>query len=450
MQAALGALLDGKDPVLRRNAILFVHWKPDEAVARLGPLLAADPDRLVRRNVALVLLSPQLLLKALDDPDEAVHCAAVDNLLGLSPTMTMVLRALRDPSPRIQFRAMVALREMVVETLRIEVPGLDDESPEFPLPGNADNRRYALNRLKEETSPAVRGLLAMALGEKGHDDFAAVTPLLLTALRQETGNPLPGRRSLQDRMLGEFGRLGPATAPAVEELLRQVAEVDGRFIENQESEPLPAQRAKVVFSALIGIGRGAVPQLTAALKSENRTLRTTAAMVLAHVDPTGDAAIPVLVEALDSPSWYVYPDDPWLAAVREEIERLTNIQEQTMLRADVWSLVKIGPRAVPPLLDKALHTEPGDGIANPCLEAIGLIPQGGREAAPQLVRLLKDKDQPLRAHAAWILGSLGIADALPALGEAAGDPAASVRKAAQQARNAILSRIERESDPFGK
>jgi hypothetical protein len=201
---------------------------------------------------------------------------------------------------------------------------------------------------------------------------------------------------------------------------------------------------KVVFSSLVRIGRGAVPQLTAALKSENRTLRTTAALALAHIEPANDAPLPVLLDALNSSSWPVLPNDPWLDGLWEETKQVWHSHFPTSLRADEWALLKIGPRAVPQLVRRAL--EATGGGEQPYLETIGSMPHGGREALPNLIIALKHKDEATRARAAGFLGRLGsaAADAIPALGEAAGDAASSVRLAAEQSRDNILAQVAME------
>jgi HEAT repeat protein len=99
----------------------------------------------------------------------------------------------------------------------------------------------------------------------------------------------------------------------------------------------------------------------------------------------------------------------------EEPQRLKAFAEWTEQDAAKDALGRIGPAAVPALLQTL--RDPSADVRRKGVEVLGRMGDGATAAVPELVRLLDDPDPEVRKSAARTLGRIGPAakDAVPAL-----------------------------------
>jgi HEAT repeat protein len=162
----------------------------------------------------------------------------------------------------------------------------------------------------------------------------------------------------------------------------------------------------------------ALPALIKALEDEDKQVWSSAVAVIATLGPEAKDAIPVLIAAFDS---------------RSQRGRRARDSRQILMR-NSYALTRIGPAAVPPLLE-ALRQEDA-GLRTGAARALGPMGAAAREAVPLLINNLADGRDPVRDEAMTALGLIG-PDAGPALVTALADGEARRRAGAAQALSLI-------------
>jgi HEAT repeat protein len=211
-----------------------------------------------------------------------------------------------------------------------------------------------------------------------------------------------------------------------------------------------------------------VTKLVADLKSNDPDVRRAAAKGIAEMGPDAKSASPALLNALKKDKDLfvrrfaaqalgdVEADPktavPALAAVLKEDDK------KELVEAAVTSLGKMGPTAVPPLIDAVKNkaaaakkdkakkgqapTDPTAFVRTKAIEALGNIGAKAKPAVPVLIESLRDAN--VRAEAAEALGNIGPAakEAIPALQEAAGAKGNKKDKNFKQAVNVAIKKIQ--------
>lgn len=219
-------------------------------------------------------------------------------------------------------------------------------------------------------------------------------------------------------------------APAIEKLAQQLASRDRDT----------RREAAYQLNQLGAAARPALPALITALEDQDKQVWSDAIGAVTALGPDAKDAIPALIESLN---------DNTARGGRERDRR------QMMMRSAV-ALARIGPAAVPPLIE-ALRSHEASVRAG-AARALGGMGAGARAAIPALVKNLGDGDENARAADIEALGSLG-ADARPALLASLADQDARRRAGAVLAlgaeeigdanvAGALLGRAEKETDPL--
>jgi HEAT repeat protein len=250
----------------------------------------------------------------------------------------------------------------------------------------------ALVPLLESTDKRLRNTVCAALGNMGSQAKAAV-PALVKLLAIKDSN-------LQKTVVRTLGRIGPAAREALEPLDKLTHSTD------------PATRA-AAFSVLGLIShdpRDLLPRALAALEDRDDTVQLSGLELLAQADPRHPKLIPATLALLDKPT--------------------------LRMRVFVF-LPRLGPAgsaAVPTLVD--LLNSKDLSVRYQVLNALGQMGPAAREAVPALVETLKDSNRQVRSNALLALHNLGptAREAVPALIRILKDPDANLR---QQALSAL-------------
>jgi len=229
-------------------------------------------------------------------------------------------------------------------------------------------------------------------------------------------------------------------------------------------------RCLVLCAACSGVGAAQaadMAKLVADLKSPDSDVRRAAAKGLSEMGPDAKASAPALVSALKNdkdlfvrrfaaqalgdvgaePKTAV----PALSAVLKEEDK------KELVEAAVTSLGKMGPTAVPPLVDALKNkagaakkapkkgpvpTDPTAFVRTKAAEALGNIGPGAKAAVPALIGALNDRD--IRTEAAIALGNIGpdAKDAVSALQGAAKAKGNKKDKAFKEAVNEAIKKIQ--------
>jgi HEAT repeat protein len=245
--------------------------------------------------------------------------------------------------------------------------------------------RYAplvlrLVNAEESDESALQGLAVLNAGQ-----WAAIRPMATRLLENLRG-------PAQARLADLFERRG-VTAQAI----------------HDTRSHRPAVRAQA--AEILGQLRHepAVPELCRLLRDRNRDVRQVATRALGRIGDS--AAVLPLMETLGS-------DRPVPKHITAQ------------------AVFRLGPSAVPALAAAVDHVDPG--VREVAIETLGMA--GGYEAAPGIIRALRDDDvADVRVRAARALGTLGLPSAVEPLLEVtrAGEPA--VREAAVHALGGLGS-----------
>jgi serine/threonine protein kinase/HEAT repeat protein len=364
------ALADDK-PAVRRyamQALARIGLDAKEAIAVYGPA-AQDADREVRQHAlqALSRVGP-------DGRDQAV---------------SSLLAALRSPKADVRRDALAAL-----EGIRwfgpSQVPALQTALAD----PSAEVRRFAaatLGNLGREAEPAVPALLDALRDPDAGVAQAAADALVKTEPSAELALPTLTRlvespdKGVRQRALVVLTKLGPDARDKVRPLLLKALRDDDPGVRRPALQWLAANGRPT---------RADLPQLKAALRSTDPTIRGYTAAALAQLGPGARAEVlPLLLETLRD----LVPE------VRQKV---------------LEGLDKLGPPEatdLPRLLQAARSDRPPVRLY--AAKALGQLGPAAREAVPLLTSFLDDPDAEVAAAAAVALGTLGpeAATAVPQL-----------------------------------
>jgi HEAT repeat protein len=423
----------------RRIASMVIARKwwmpPHEIQATLAHLARNDPDRHVRRNAVLAFTdcteldanTRNALEDLLDDKDETVR-RAVSRVL--HPSRECLVEALRNTSAPVRVEAAIRLGdELSIRDSRVMLGSGEKKDPKLLAELNE-----LVARLQKDPDPLVRGLLALGIVSSFPDyrekypELKTALPLVLEAMEVDAKDPLPcepeHRSDFRHHMIWLLGIIGPDAAPAVPLIMEILAEGEEQptGIYGQGNEE--TDRAAIVVTALIGIGRPAIPHLKKALKDPKPVVRISAAMALAYIDPSIEEGLPILLKSFRGECW-------------------GKCMGAQFHRADAFALGALGHRALPKLLDMARRGElDKSGTDQPfsfpwsdLSIVLSAMKPDADKVVPLLLETLKDPNEHAR-----ILAALGLryhaqhADTvLPPLKAATEDTSPHVRSAAEEA-----------------
>lgn len=183
-------------------------------------------------------------------------------------------------------------------------------------------------------------------------------------LRIETGNWIT--RASAARKLGNLGEAARPAIPSLRELIRDEAE---SWLVRSEA-----------VCALATISPDTLPEIHWALSNLPPRIRWAAAYALGRSRASPQEVVPLLVEALEDPSWLV----------RSEAAR---------------SLASQGLAAVPPLRKALKDDEPRVQAA--AAHSLGQLGEDAQRAVPDLQEALSDENWLVRSAAVYALGRMG-------------------------------------------
>jgi HEAT repeat protein len=245
---------------------------------------------------------------------------------------------------------------------------------------------WSLGRLGGANVP--RSLLEVLQGDR--DGPADVAGQALWQMGRDSKEVVPALVALLSKPPKETGRartllvlLGPIAVPDLAAAL-------------DKGEPAVQQAAAEVLGQIGPVAREAVSALAKNLQDKPLPVKMAAALALAQIDPTRQDAVPLLADSLDNQAAvdalaFLGPNahDAATALIAALKHRDKAIRDAVR-----HALARIGPRAVPKLID-ALKNGNGD-VAILAAEALGAILPPPTEAVAALRQALK-RD---RAHAA--------------------------------------------------
>jgi HEAT repeat protein len=321
--------------------------------------------------------------------------------------------------------------QSIVENLKSKKPGIRAQAAESlgELGPRAAPVVDELIAALQDTDARVQAESMIALGRIGPASRAAV-PALLTILKGDNVR-------LVERAIDTLGVIGPDSAEAVPRLVEILkgddpsragaAAIALARILPADAEPLNdvvtvlIQSLKSRQSSVRGdaaralgmIGPQALPALAELIRGSTADPEAAASaeIALEWMGPTAEPAVPVLIDALQSP------------------------KERVAIHA-AGALGAVGPAAsnAVPALRKALASKIATIRAHTA-SALGDIGPAGSDAVNDLILALKDPDEHVRREAAQALGKMGPAAraAVPALVAALGDVIGTVTIHAAQA-----------------
>ncbi|MCC7419866.1 MAG: HEAT repeat domain-containing protein [Planctomycetaceae bacterium] len=397
-----------------------IHKRIDATLA----LIESSPDPRIRQLQAMAIHDvlrwhgnetylPRLL-KALDgEPEEEVRRALFNTYMLLSDSygksdeeLKVLTSRMRDSSDRIRMLAAFSLM------------GATDSDD------NKLNSEHPLVReLSSERDPDIRALAAQVFGLKSGRDDRRVVAAILRALRQEEENPTPlvgtvdaGANlmgyDLRSSLFAYAGSLGRGAAGLVP-LMLDCVRFGGPGTGFDEGRWHP--QTLYLIDALRGIGDAADPLLIDALSSPSARVRQLAAIALSERKAAPQAAVPVLLKSLRGDC------DGYCAYI--------------FVRFDEVAIGRYGAVAVPGLIKMAAQNSEN---RLPIL-AILRMDQDDVEVTEAILRSASDSDAAVRLTAVNALESrIKHTDmVLRALPQAENDPAAAVAEAALAVRDRI-------------
>jgi len=257
--------------------------------------------------------------------------------------------------------------------------------------------------------------------------------------------------TVPERWLRDWGVVEPLKWDQAADRLTALGE-DAVLPLVQAREDENVQRA--AHSALMRMGRRAVPRLIEALKNEKPLVRFFAAEVLGDIGPAAKDAAPAITELMSDQNWGVRVQaaralgkiGPAGKGAVPALGRALGDTRWEVRQTAAFALGVIGPaakRTVPAIA--RLLTDEEENVRRTAALALGLIGPPAKDAVPALRKALGDGNDGVRCYAAAALGCIGAAanDAAPALKKLAqNDEDEDVRKAAAEA----LKKIQPEQD----
>jgi HEAT repeat protein len=326
--------------------------------------------------------------------------------------------------------------------------------------GGVDGADFAL--MLTNSNPKVALDAARALN--------AVRPLpkdILPLLVEMIDRPPPVDKELEEigamRMelaeaIGSFGKdAEPAVAALVKALAATTAEDFDKYFRPPLSKGGPPLDELPTMAALRKIGKPAVPAMIEWIKGDKQLLQWLAARVLAGIGADASAALPALQAAFDKRAergdaadvFFMaafglaivqFGNDPATivgkiaglmevasaeekfyaasvlaffgrkaAAAAPALIKLLDDEEILIRKAAVKTLSVIGPGAklAVPALAKKLSTETDVALRNEILEAFRSLGPSAADAAPELSKLLRNKDEGFRRDVLTTIAELG-------------------------------------------
>lgn len=210
-----------------------------------------------------------------------------------------------------------------------------------------------------------------------------------------------------------LGLIGPEAKKAVPTLIRTL----------KDKSPRVCKRA---FEALEKIGPAAIPELIEALKDKNKKVRSMAASALGKIGPKANKAIPALIKLLKGKGKI----DP---KADQETRSITMIARYSGDRVRLYSalaLGEIGPQAIPELIK--LLKEKDNRVRYFAMRALMEMGPKAEKAIPDLIAVLKEDNFRMHRIAISTLAYVGL-KAIPALVKLLSDKEMHVRSNAAEA-----------------
>ncbi len=406
-------LLGAPDPKLRKVAAeVLGEIRDEEYVPRLVGLLS-DEDPGVRAAAVEALGKMEAaaqdvasrVVAALGDPDEDVREAAWRALCSLGPralpAVEEVIRGRGDIDIRLE--ALSVIRCSGGEGCRVLVDQFS--YPDWRIRQEAVKQFGCL--LREEI------YLSMRIASEP-DWASACVKRALARLLEIVDDPMPGVRLEVAEVLATLAHY-PGADP------ESIAQALGKLLDDPHSDV----RARAAMS-LGKLGTAALPfldDLVACLDDFSLELREQAAWALGELGPAARAAVPALLEALETtcPVYKKAARDVRRAAAfalgkigaPEAIPALAELLDDPdwRVRAEVVRTLRTLGADVLPLVRRALRDEKG-AVREAAVEALADI---GRPAIPVLIELSDHPDPEIHIEAIRALGRLRATEASPAL-----------------------------------
>jgi HEAT repeat protein len=443
-----------------KSADDWVHEPAGQLLAKIGPAalpplleMTNDKEAGNRARAAHVLglfgaqAKPALpaLLKLLDDKQAAVRQEAVTALGSLEGNDKLVtpalMRAAKDPEVGVRRHAVRALGWVGADAVPVLEVALGD--------ADADVRRGAVGALGRIGASAVT-VLRGALRHKD-TDVRRLAVLGLGSIDPETEGVVAGLaeaardkdrlvRRLALSLLDRPGRQISIAVPVLAAALR-------------DSDNQVRWTTAFVLEELGADAADAAPALAEVLADPVEQVRHQAVRALRDIGPPAQSAVPALKELLhrvQPARLRAFGDSTLMTDVVEALVRLdadpvTTLIEALKIRdtpatnAAAHGLVRLGPKAVPALLELTRGGRLDARLR--ALGCLGTIGQPVETVVPALEKLLKDSNDLVRRAAASALGDIGPAakSAVPLLRSMADEADENVRQAVRRA----LERINR-------
>lgn len=383
-----------------------VRWRAARTLGRIGPpakdavgaLIAVlgDPSPNVRSYACFALgriggPSAQAavpgLVERMTDENGIVRRAAMDAILAIGPDRSVVIplmvKALEDAEPRIVTAALRTLASQGEVVVPVLIEALKSEKSGYWA-------MLALEQLGPQAKDAVPALTAMLAHQEPEVRMEAIMALGAIGEAARSAAPRIAERLQHDEMMGvryaavfALGRIEPG--PEVEPALKAAL--------SQQGDPLLAMLAAAALAKMHPqdqqIADRANELIVAGLQSENPTVQSAAARVLAESNLGSEVTATALVTALENASPEVIP--------------------QT-----INALAALGSRATPQLI-RGLSN---DKLRPYAIQVLKMIGPDAASAAPQLVKLLAEAEDPAeRREIQFALAALGpaAAEAVPEL-----------------------------------
>jgi HEAT repeat protein len=376
-----------KDPEadVRVKAIMGLSKLGPEVVPVLVEAIKDDEEEVSQAAayaLQVIKLEPEVRLGALRPflkrPEAAVRQGIAGALARCGPgAVAPLLDLLKDEAPGVRKQAVLSLQTLVSLQARTEQ---DPPAAKEALPGLE-------KALKDEDAP-VRLAVVQALPRFG----PGAAPLLLAALRDEDGKV---------RAYAAAALTAPAVKLdakiALEPLVRQFKVEPEGFVRQS------------LLKTLGKLGDDAVPALTEALRDKDPAVQKAALTALVPIGPAAKSAFTAIKELASKAE---HPD---------------------LLKTAIAALPKFGAEGQAALLD--LLKRDDSAVRFACLQAVAAQKELPSAVVPGAIGALTDKNEKVRALAAYVLGKLGpeAKEALPALAKAREDSDERVRELAAKA-----------------
>lgn len=286
---------------------------------------------------------------------------------------------LKDPNgsfmgPEIRALAQLGRQSEAVVPILVEL--LDDQNrgvrakAAVVLGEIGPQAKTAVPALLETLKKHPDGFIAMSLRRLG-PDADTVLPTLVEMLRNEN----PEVRIAAANVLAEFGPQAKAAAPALTNM------------RNDKDERVRTQTAVALWK-IDQQAEPAVSVLAEQLEKNDPQMCIFAARMLSEIGPPAEKAAPALIQVMRK------RNEP-----KDEMEKMRQQRFLNNVRPiAAEALTKIGPAAVPFLIDALGDEDPG--VCRFAASALAASGPDAKAALPQLTKLLESENPNLRTEAA--------------------------------------------------